>query len=94
MRVVSVPRGSGGNRPPGLGSVARTEEEILARACERLSTGDLLTLEETMRRLEELDAPELGWEGFLGELSQGERVAFESAYSRYQQAKEEARAGR
>ncbi len=47
-----------------------------------------------MRRLEEMDAPDLGWEGLLGELSQGERVAFESAYSRYQQAKEEARAAR
>ncbi len=74
--------------------VVRTEEEIRAEACRRMSTEDLTVLEETMRRLEEMDAPELGWEGFLGELSQVERVAFESAYSRYQQAKEEARAGR
>ncbi len=73
---------------------ARDEEEVRAAACRRMSTEDLIVLEETMRRLEEMDAPDLGWEGFLGELSQGERVAFESAYSRYQQAKEEARAAR
>ncbi len=72
----------------------RGEEEIRAEACRRMSTEDLVTLEETMRRLEELDAPDLGWEGFLGELPEEEREAFESAYSRYQQAKEEARAGR
>ncbi len=74
--------------------VARTEEKIRAAACRRMSTEDLLTLEETMRRLEEMDAPDLGWEGLLGELPEEERVAFAAAYSRYQQAKEEARAGR
>ncbi|MDP9479755.1 MAG: hypothetical protein M3R38_29515 [Actinomycetota bacterium] len=72
---------------------ARTEEEIRARACERLSTGDLLTLEETMRRLEEL-GDDLGWEEFLGELSEEGREAFGQAYARYEEAIREARAGR
>ncbi len=73
---------------------ARTEEEIGARACERLSTEDLRTLEKTLRHLEEMDAPDLGWEGFLGELPEEERDAFAAAWRRYEEAKEEARAGR
>ncbi len=73
---------------------ARTEEEIRARACERLSTEDLLTLEETMRRLEELDAPDLGWEELLGELPEEEREAFEQAWRRYEEAMREAARGR
>ncbi len=73
---------------------ARTEEEIRAAACRRMSTEDLLTLEETMRRLEELDAPDLGWEGFLGELPEEGREAFGQAYARYEEAIREARAGR
>ncbi len=73
--------------------VARTEEEIRAEACRRMSTEDLLTLEETMRRLEEMDAPDLGWEGYLGELSEEEREAFELAWGRYEAALREAREG-
>ncbi|MDP9481525.1 MAG: hypothetical protein M3R38_38660 [Actinomycetota bacterium] len=71
--------------------VVRTEEEIRAAACRRMSTEDLLTLEETMRRLEEFDAPDLGWEGLLGELPEEERAAFESAWGRYEEATREAR---
>ncbi len=67
--------------------VARTEEEIGARACERLSTEDLLTLEETCRRLLDLGDD---W----GALTEGEREAFESAWGRYEEAIREARAGR
>ncbi|PLS85030.1 MAG: hypothetical protein CYG60_14735 [Actinobacteria bacterium] len=74
--------------------VVRTEEEIRAAACRRMSTEDLVVLEETLRRLEELDAPELGWEEFLGELSEEEREAFEQAYARYEEAIREAREGR
>ncbi len=66
---------------------ARTEEEIGARACERLSTEDLLTLEETCRRLLDLGDD---WDT----LTEEEREAFEQVWRRYQQAKEEARAGR
>ncbi len=74
--------------------VARTEEKIRAAACRRMSTEDLLTLEGTMRRLEEMDAPELGWEGLLGELPEEGREAFGQAYARYEEAIREARAGR
>ncbi len=73
---------------------ARTEGEICARACERLSTEDLIVLEKALRRLEEMDAPELGWEEFLGELPEEEREAFKQACARYEAAIEEARAGR
>ncbi len=66
---------------------ARTEEEISRRACGRMTTEDLLTLEETCRRLSDSGDD---W----GVLSEGEREAFEQAYGRYQQAKEEARAAR
>ncbi|MDP9458289.1 MAG: hypothetical protein M3Q60_21500 [Actinomycetota bacterium] len=62
---------------------ARTEEEIGARACERLSTEDLLTLEETCRRLLDLGDP---W----GELAEEERAAFEQAWGRYEEALREA----
>ncbi len=74
--------------------VARTEEEIRAEACRRMSTEDLLTLEGTMRRLEELDAPDLGWEGLLGELPEEERDAFAAAWGRYEEAMREAARGR
>ncbi len=63
----------------------RTEEEIRARACERLSTEDLETLEETCRRLLDLGDP---WEEALTE---GERAAFEQAWGRYEEAVREAR---
>jgi hypothetical protein len=66
---------------------ARTEEEIGARACERLSTEDLLMLEETCRRLLDLGDD---W----GALTEEERDAFESAWGRYEEAIREARAGR
>ncbi len=66
---------------------ARTEEEIGARACERLATEDLLTLEGTCRRLLDLGDD---W----GELAEEERAAFESAWGRYEEAIREARAGR
>ncbi len=74
--------------------VARTEEENRAEACRRMSTEDLTVLEETLRRLEEMDAPELGWEELLGELPEEEREAFGQAYARYEEATREARAGR
>ncbi len=67
--------------------VARTEEEIRARACERLSTGDLLTLEGTCRRLLDLGDD---WDA----LTEEERDAFESAWGRYEEAMREARAER
>jgi DNA-binding HxlR family transcriptional regulator len=67
--------------------VARTEEEIGARACERLSTEDLTTLEETCRRLLDLGDD---W----GALTEEERAAFELAWRRYEEAIGEARAGR
>ncbi len=67
--------------------VARTEEEIGAWACERLSTEDLLTLEGTCRRLLDLGDD---WDT----LTEEEREAFEQVWRRYQQAKEEARAAR
>ncbi len=73
---------------------ARTEEEIRARACERLSTEDLTVLDETAPRLEEMDAPELGWEGLLGELPEEEREAFKQALRHYEEAIREARAER
>jgi len=73
---------------------ARTEEEVWAAACRRMSTEDLVTLEETLRRLEEMDAPDLGWEDLLGELPEEEREAFKSACGRYEEAIREARAGR
>ncbi len=73
---------------------ARDEEEIRAEACRRMSTEDLLTLEETLRHLEELDAPDLGWGGLLGELPEEERAAFESAWGRYEEAMREAARGR
>ncbi len=66
---------------------ARTEEEIGARACERLSTEDLLTLEGTCRRLLDLGDD---WDT----LTEEEREAFESAWGRYEEAIREARAGR
>ncbi len=66
---------------------ARTEEEIGARACERLSTEDLLTLEETCRRLLDLGDD---WDT----LTEEERDAFELAWGRYEEAVEEARAER
>ncbi|MDP9474514.1 MAG: hypothetical protein M3R38_02240 [Actinomycetota bacterium] len=72
---------------------ARDEEEISARACRRMTTEDLTVLEETMRRLDEIDAPDLGWEGYLGELSEEEREAFELAWGRYEAALREAREG-
>jgi DNA-binding HxlR family transcriptional regulator len=67
--------------------VARTEEEIGARACERLSTEDLLALEATCRRLLDLGD---SW----GALTEEERDAFEQAWGRYEEAVREARAGR
>ncbi len=66
---------------------ARTEEEIGARACEQLSTEDLVTLEETCRRLLDLGDD---W----GALTEEERDAFELAWGRYEEAIREARAGR
>ncbi len=73
---------------------ARDEEEVRAEACRRMSTEDLLTLEETMRRLEEMDAPDLGWEELLGELPEEEREAFEQAWRRYEESMREAARGR
>ncbi len=73
---------------------ARDEEEVRAAACRRMSTEDLLTLEETLRRLEGMDAPELGWEELLGEFPEEKRVAFESAWGRYEEAVREAAHGR
>ncbi len=67
--------------------VARTEEEIGARACERLSTEDLLTLEGTCRRLLDLGDD---W----GVLTEEERDAVELAWGRYEEAMREARAER
>ncbi len=67
--------------------VVRTEEEIGARACERLSTEDLLTLEGTCRRLLDLGDD---WDT----LPEEEREAFEQAWGRYEEALREARAGR
>ncbi len=67
---------------------ARDEEEIRAEACRRMTTEDLTVLAKTLRRLEEMDAPDLGWEELLGELSEEEREAFEQAYGRYRQAAE------
>jgi hypothetical protein len=64
---------------------ARTEEEIGARACERLSTEDLVTLEETCRRLLDLGDD---WDT----LTEEERAAFELAWGRYEEAIREARA--
>jgi hypothetical protein len=66
---------------------ARGEEEIRAAACARLSTEDLLTLEETCRLLEERGD---SWDV----LTEEERAAFESAWGRYEEAMREARAGR
>ncbi len=65
--------------------VARTEEEIGARACERLSTEDLLTLEGTCRRLLDLGDD---WDT----LPEEEREAFAAAWGRYEEALREARA--
>ncbi len=62
---------------------ARDEEEVRARACERLSTEDLLTLRETCRRL--LDSGD-----DRGALTGEERDAFESAWGRYEEAVREA----
>ncbi len=67
--------------------VARTEEEIRARACGRMSTEDLLTLEETCRRLLDLGDD---W----GELAEEERAAFATAWDRYEEAVRGARKGR
>ncbi len=67
--------------------VVRTEEEIGARACERLSTEDLIVLEETCRRLFDLGDD---WDT----LTEEERDAFELAWRRYEEAMREARAGR
>ncbi len=64
---------------------ARTAKEIGARACERLSTEDLLTLEGTCRRLLDLGDD---W----GALTEEERAAFEQAWRRYEEALREARA--
>ncbi|MDP9458180.1 MAG: hypothetical protein M3Q60_20940 [Actinomycetota bacterium] len=66
---------------------ARDEEEVRARACERLATEDLLTLEGTCRRLLDLGDD---WDT----LTEEEREAFESAWGRYEEAIREARAGR
>jgi hypothetical protein len=74
--------------------VVRTEEEIRAAACRRMSTEDLTVLEETLHRLEEMGADELGWEELSGELPEEERDAFEQAYARYEEAMREARAER
>ncbi len=74
--------------------VVRTEEEIRAEACRRMSTEDLTVLEETLHRLEEMGADELGWEELSGELPEEERYAFEQAYARYEEAMREARAER
>ncbi len=65
---------------------ARTEEEIGARACERLATEDLLTLEGTCRRLLDLGDD---WDT----LTEEEREAFESAWGRYEEAMREAARG-
>jgi hypothetical protein len=70
------------------------EEEVRAAACRRMSTEDLSVLSETLHHLEESGADEFTWDELLGELPEGERTAFEQAYARYQQAVEEARAGR
>ncbi len=64
---------------------ARTEEEISRRACTRMTTEDLVTLEETCRRLLDLGDD---W----GALTEEEKDAFESAYARYEEAKRQARA--
>ncbi len=64
---------------------ARTAKEIGARACERLSTEDLLTLEGTCRRLLDLGDD---WDT----LPEEEREAFEQAWGRYEEAMREARA--
>ncbi len=73
---------------------ARGEEEVRAAACRRMSTKDLRTLEETLRHLEEMSAPELGWEELLGEFPEEERDAFEAAWGRYEEAVREAARGR
>ena len=66
------------------------EEAIRAEACRRMSTEDLTTLEETLQRLEASGWDEAAWEG----LAEEERVAFDLAYGRYEEAVREARAGR
>ncbi|MDP9487566.1 MAG: hypothetical protein M3Q49_17575 [Actinomycetota bacterium] len=73
---------------------ARDEEEVRAAACRRMSTEDLTVLEETLRRLEEMDAPDPGWEELLGELSEEKRDAFAAAWGRYEEAMREAARGR
>lgn len=77
---------------------ARTEEEIGAEACSRMSTEDLVTLQKTGRRLEqrleERGGDESLEEAIRDELMEEERAAFESAYARYEEAAREARAGR
>ncbi len=67
--------------------VVRTEEEIRAEACRRMSTGDLTVLEKTCRLWEERGD---SWDV----LTEEEREAFDQAYARYEEAIREARAGR
>lgn len=74
--------------------VARTEEEIGAEACSRMSTEDLTVLSETLHRLEDLGWGESLEEAPWDELTEEERDAFESAYARYEEAVREVRAGR
>lgn len=73
---------------------ARGEEEVSRRACELLSTEDLTTLAETLRRLDELDGGNDSWdEAAWDKLTEEERAAFEAAYARYEELVEEAGAG-
>ncbi len=66
---------------------ARDEEEVRAAACRRMSTEDLTVLDETCRLWEERGD---SWDV----LTEEERVAFESAWGRYEEAISEARRGR
>ncbi len=66
---------------------ARTEEEVRARACGRLSTEDLLTLREMCRRL--LDSGD-----DRGALTGEEWDAFGQAWGRFEEAVKKAAHGR
>ncbi len=71
---------------------ARTEEEVRAAACRRMSTEDLTLLAETCRRLEGLGWDEAAWEKILEEeFTEEERAAFAAAWGRYEEAVGEAR---
>lgn len=73
---------------------ARGEEEVRAEACARMSWEDLTTLEETCQRLDELGGGEFWDDAAWEKLTEDERVAFYSAWRRYEELDEEARAGR